>query len=233
MFFFLKFAGLSWVVRSYFLNIKFGLFYGGRRIGNINKVLTLICGYWILWLWRIWRQNEMSGFWNIPVSSPAPEIMSRLICSHFDSFNLNAVVSRLAVIFTSNKSVLLQIPRKVAGHSLDRIWDCYDDSSTVLDITIAITAILIVFPLNTSSQLLPAMLCTHLKQKWSILCSRLHSPFVSFDCDNSAVGYLHFSLSLIGNNQESGGLSSKLAPHHTQPQHEMLKAFKSALIREH
>ena len=85
------------------------------------------------------------------MSSPAPEIMSRLICSHFDSFNLNAVVSRLAVIFTSNKSVLLQIPRKVAGHSLDRIWDCYDDSSTVLDITIAITAILIVFPLNTSS----------------------------------------------------------------------------------
>ena len=79
----------------------------------------------------------MPGFWNIPVSSPAPEIMSRLICSHFDSFNLNAVVSRLAVIFTSNKSVLLQIPRKVAGHSLDRIWDCYDDSTTVLDIAIA------------------------------------------------------------------------------------------------
>ena len=79
----------------------------------------------------------MPGFWNIPVSSPAPEIMSRLICSHFDSFNLNAVVSRLAVIFTSNKSVLLQIPRKVAGHSLDRIWDCYDDSTTALDIAIA------------------------------------------------------------------------------------------------
>ena len=92
---------------------------------------------WICWSWRIWRQNEMSGFWNIPVSSPAPEIMSHLICSHFDSFNLNAVVSRLAVIFTSNKSVLLQIPRKVAGHSLDRIWDCYDNSTTVLDIAIA------------------------------------------------------------------------------------------------
>ena len=99
-----------------------------------------------------------------------------------------------------------------------------------------ITAIPIMLPLTEHLQLADPCHALHPLQTEminSLFTSRLHSPFVSFDCDNSAVGYLHFSLSLIGNNQESGGLSSKLAPHHTQPQHEMLKAFKSALIREH